>query len=470
MRYPIFSIGQQGKSPDVTAQKRLNLYMDFQPQEDKTQVSLHPTPGLTLFADLGSNPIRGMYAVGNLMYVVHLGTFWEINNAGTATSRGTLNTTSGRVDMVSNHAGVIGIQDGTNGYFYTIASTTFAVITDADHIDTAATLAFHDGYFIYPSPDTGQFFLSTADATDVTDMMDATDFATAEKSPDDLVRTFDHNTEILLCGGSTIEFWNNTGAQDFPYARVTGGVIELGLASPWAIARFGVSSTMLLAVNAKQGEVQVVRIDGFQYTTVSNPEIDTIFNKYTTSNASAFSYAKEGHPFFQINFPSDGKSWLYDGLTNLWTELSYGAQNARHRAEMGINFLDKMYVGDYENGQIYKLTSEAYTDNGVPIVREVVGRHIFDEKYIQIARLWVDMEGGVGLQSGQGSDPEMMLQISKDGGHSWGNEKTTKMGKIGEYMKRIIYRRLGRGYDWLFRLRCSEPVKTVFVGAWVDTV
>jgi hypothetical protein len=62
----------------------------------------------------------------------------------------------------------------------------------------------------------------------------------------------------------------------------------------------------------------------------------------------------------------------------------------------------------------------------------------------------------------------MTLEVSKDGGHSWGSEKTRSMGKIGEYRKRVIWRRLGRAYDFVFRLRTTDPVKTTIVGAWVD--
>ena len=171
--------------------------------------------------------------------------------------------------MRDNHSGVIMITDGTNGYFYTISSTTFAEITDADYNDNSQTVEYHDGYFITPKVDTGEFYLSSPDATSVSASWDATDFATAEKDPDDLVRVFDNTTEILLCGEETIEFWNNTGGADFPYERVQGGIIELGLASKWAISSFAESSVMLLAKNGDQGDIKVIRIEGFQYTDAS---------------------------------------------------------------------------------------------------------------------------------------------------------------------------------------------------------
>ena len=59
MRFPLFGVGQRGKSPNVTAQSRNNLYLDVQPQEDKTQISLHSRPALSLFAEFGDEPIRG---------------------------------------------------------------------------------------------------------------------------------------------------------------------------------------------------------------------------------------------------------------------------------------------------------------------------------------------------------------------------------------------------------------------------
>lgn len=462
MRYPIFGIGLQGKSSNVTSQSRNNLYIDIQPQEDKAQISLHSRPGLSLFASFGDEPVRGAIVVGSLMYVVHRGVFWEVNAAGTKTSRGSLSTTSGRVGMAANQGGQVMITDGTAGYIYTIATTTLAAIADGQYIDTATTVAYHDGYFIVERPNTAEFYISAAD--DGTNW-DALDFATAEKTPDNLVRVVDNTTEILLLGTDSVEWWNNTGAADFPYERISGGVAEIGLQAKWSVARMGESSLVMLAKSREIGGVKVVKIEGYQYTVISNPELETLINGYTTSDATGFTYQWQGHAFYQLNFPTEGVSWLYDAATNVWSRVSYGSNGERHRGEIGVAFNNAYYVCDYENGNIYQ-HSEVYADNGVPFAAEVVGRHVFDEKPIQLSRLWVDLETGVGNEAGD--DPQITLEISRDGGHTWGHEKQCSIGRIGEYGKRAIFRRLGRGYDWVFRLRITDPVKRTLIGAWVN--
>lgn len=471
MRYNLFGVGQTGKAPDVTAQQRLNLYMDLQPQEDKTRYSYHSRPGLTLFYDFNSSsPVRGMLAVDTLLYVVQGGTFWEITAAGAATNRGTLSTTSGFVGMAYNHAGVVMVTDGTNGYYYTMSSTTFATITDASYNDDASTVISHDGYFIVPKPDSGEFYLSSLDATDPTNSWNALDFATAEKSPDNLVRLFENNTDIMLCGTETIEFWNNTGSGTPPYSRITGGVIEVGLAAKWSISKFGESEVMMLASNAAQGDVFVAKFNGFNFEDVTGTELADTINKYTTvSDATGFSYSKQGHHFYQLNFPTEGKSWLYDKRTNVWSELNYGALGARHLGELGETFNGKYYVSDYNVGKIYLVDTEAYSDDGEPIVRQITSKHLFDEKQIRISRLRLDVRtGSTELQTGQGSDPVVMLSVSHDGGNSWGNEHNASLGAVGEYSQRVIWRRLGRSDDWVFRIRCSEPIDFVIIGAWID--
>ena len=72
------------------------------------------------------------------------------------------------------------------------------------------------------------------------------------------------------------------------------------------------------------------------------------------------------------------------------------------------------------------------------------------------------------MTSGQGDDPQVMLQMSNDGGHSYGSENWRGAGKLGEYKKRLIWNRLGASRDRVFRIKVTDPVKWVILGAFVE--
>ena len=275
-----------------------------------------------------------------------------------------------------------------------------------------------------------------------------------------------HNSQVVLFGQSTAEFWTNTGAQDFPYSRVQGSTINWGLAARWSVAKLG-DDLVYLAKNT-QGEAQVVRLVGYQVQVISTTDLSVAINGYsTTSDASAFSYIKGGHSFYQINFPTAGKSWVFDGLTGIWSELQSGTDGGRDLGECAAQFNSKTYVSDYATGKIYSLDLDTYTDNGATIVRELASRHVFSETQLKVYRVWLDIETGVGNASDP--DPQVMLSVSKDGGHTFGTERLMAMGATGQYARRCYLNRLGQSYDWVFRFRISSPVKVVIMGGWLST-
>lgn len=458
--FPLFGIGQHGKSPVVTSQEHINLYAEFQKDSEKSKIVYYGTPGLDLFSDdLGDTPIRGWLVVGNVFYAIHRGTFYEINNAGTITSRGTLNTTTGRVDLAYDGTLIL-IVDGTNGYTYTIGTTTFAQVADPQFPNGVTTCTWLAAQFGVGGDGTDTWWISP-DGTS----WDPLDFATAESNPDGIVRVFADNGEIVLFGESTTEFWGNTGGTDFPFTPISGSIQNFGLAARWSIAHFNSGLACLMIPSG--GQVQVMFCSGYVFTPISNPEMDFIINGYSTvSDAVGFSYMVSGHPMYQINFPSAMASWLFDASTGMWTRLEYGLDGERHRAELQADFINRTLVSDYSNGNIYIFNAQTYTDNGTQIAREIVGRHILDadERFI-IDQLYVDMETGVGLSSGQGSDPQVMLQMSKDNGRTWSSEMWTDLGEMGSYLARVVWRRLGLARDFLYKIRITDPVKVVFTYA-----
>lgn len=465
MKAPLFGIGMQGRSPVITAKLMQNFYVDFRPQGEKTQVAAIGFPGLDLFVEFGDTAIRGSplpVEQNDLLYLVHRGTFWEINNAGVMTSRGTLNTVSGYVEMAHDGT-VVMIVDGTNGYTYNTGTNAFAQITDVNFPANPTSVTWTGGYFV-AGFDNGRFYISTDGTT-----WAALDFSNAESNPDRLVRVIADHGELVLYGDISTEFWGVTGATDFPFGKVQGADAEWGLAARGSVAKFD-DSLAFLCKN-RMGQVIVGKLVGHQVQKISTPDLDTVINDYAVvSDATAFSYMLGGHPMYQINFPSAGYSWSFDGLSNEWSKRKSAGIN-RQRCEYGAPYLAQTVLTDYTNGRLYKLNDSTYTENGSVIEGEITGEHWDNEltrESIDCIRL--DMEVGVGLVSGQGSDPQVMLQLSKDGGKTFGNERWRSAGKMGDYRRRVEWRRNGSSRRWTARVRITDPVKRVILGAYVNPV
>ena len=64
-----------------------------------------------------------------------------------------------------------------------------------------------------------------------------------------------------------------------------------------------------------------------------------------------------------------------------------------------------------------------------------------------------------------GIEPHVSLSHSDDGGHTFSPERSISMGKLGNYLRRAIWRRLGQSRDRVWRVTCSEPVKFSLIGA-----
>lgn len=177
-----------------------------------------------------------------------------------------------------------------------------------------------------------------------------------------------------------------------------------------------------------------------------------------------------GHPMLQMGFPSAGKTWEFDGLSKAWGERQ-ATDGTRYWAHKFANFVGKKLVSDYRNGNIYVIDNTVFTDNGSIAPMEVWSKHIWnDDKYLTIPQIQVDIESGVGITSGQGSNPQMMLEVSKDGGQTFTAIAWASMGAIGQYTQRVIWRRLGRAREWVLKLRITDPVKRVLVGASAEIV
>jgi hypothetical protein len=78
------------------------------------------------------------------------------------------------------------------------------------------------------------------------------------------------------------------------------------------------------------------------------------------------------------------------------------------------------------------------------------------------------VEAGVGLTSGQGSDPVLMVTFSGDGGKTWGDQITVPIGKIGEYFTQASINQLGALRNGVCEVVFTDPCFLALLDCFVD--
>lgn len=470
MNLDLFGVGIKSRSETMTAQRRVNVYYESVPDEDsrKSKITVLGTPGLSLFTDFGGSPNRLEYPKGDLLYVINRGTFYEVNRAGAITARGTLDTTSGRCYAADNGTQIM-VSDGLNGYIYTIATAILAQITDPG-FPGCLNVTWQDGFFIVPKPDSGRWHISASyDGTS----WDALDFKDAESEPDSNLFALSHGGTLMIFGTASTEFWGNTGGSAFPFTRIQGASLKWGLAAKDSVAKY--DNSVVALMRNDMGQLKVAKITGLNAEPISTPDLESILKSFgTVADATALSYTThDGHPMYQLNLPTGNRSWLYDGKASsqmgypVWSEVSSGT--GRHRADAHASFFDRSIVADYENGKLYILDPDVYSDNGAAIRRLLVSKHMTNEgNPLTVDEIRLVFETGVGLASGQGEDPQIMLRYSKDGGRTWSPERRRTLGAIGKTRSLVAFSRFGQAEDLVFEIAMTDPVKFVLVAEAIE--
>lgn len=465
MKFPFVGPAYQSRSPAVNAQRCVNFYPEVD-ESGKNVLALYGTPGLRLLATCGGGPVRGMIAIGHLLYVVSGGYLYEVNKANAVTTLGTIAGTD-RVSMSANRTQIL-IATGGTASVLSLVTGQVTTVTASGFPAAATHAAFLDSYSIVNNAGTDQFQISSSD--DAT-TWDATDFASAEGNPDDIVALLTDHREVWLFGSKTIEVWYNSGNADFPIERLQGGYLEQGCAAPWSVAK-AANTVFWLGIDTT-GRGIVYQAQGYQPQRISTHAIEYQISTYSViSDAYGFTTQQDGHTFYWLTFPTADKTWVCDLSNGLWHERAYlnpstGLQE-RHLASAHAVWNNMQIVGDRRNGRVYELDPDTYTDNSDPIRSVRACAAIWDKEDLRNAahhRLEIDFEGGVGLTTGQGSDPQAMLRWSDSDGKQWSNEHWTGIGKIGEYRKRAIWRRLGASRERIYEVSISDPVKRAIVNA-----
>jgi hypothetical protein len=478
----IIGASYQGRSRTVDSQECVNLYPEISASaEAKNVASLVGTPGLKLFSTTaGSFGCRGLFTTARDRLLAVIGNkLYEISQYGSSSVIGTLNTSSGTVSFAEIDTQVdpqtvavsqVMLVDGVYGYILNTATNALSVI-GGDYLPGTSVIS-QNGFFIQNLNNSNKFIYSNQ--YDGLTWEASLSFFTAESSPDPILRLELINSQIWLFGSKTIEIFNYTGDSNGLFERQGIGFIQTGTAGRTCVTTI---NGHVFWIGSNPNGASVVWHSGPSYAPdrVSTHAIEYIIGQMArTDDCVAMSYQQEGHQFAIFNFPTGNRTLCYDLTTQLWHErgdldVSKGINN-RHRAMYLTNYAQKIIVGDVINSNLYEWDLNTYTDNGKAIKRIRVAPHIHNERHrIYFHQLEIDMERGVGLQSGQGYDPQLMLRYSNDGGYSWStNEIWQTFGKVGARLSRVRFNKLGMSRDRVFEISITDPVRVILVDARLD--
>lgn len=467
--FPTFLNGSYAPQNPITDQEDLtNWYLELsESQGASSRASYLGIPGVATFATAVAVGGRGIFTddTSGRCFAVMGASFVEILAGGTVTVRGTVAVDGNPATISTNGpAEQLLITSGSNAYSYDLATDTLTLEVSGEATQGAVLY----GFGLIFNKATGRVRLSDLD--DLT-AWDPTQFFARSINTDPWQAM--HVTPygyIVLPGTQTGENWYNAGTSPIPFAPDPSGNFAKGIAATFSIQQLGESVVWL--ARGIEGDHTVVRMTGFTPQRVSDHgvefDLSQIGDDVGVEDAIGQVYGEHGHLFYLLNLLTGRRTWAYDATIGAqarpWAKRGTWIQSDNDftywRNVFHTFAFNTHLTLDPDTAIISRLSHDIYTDvESRPIRRVRRSPAILDENRRLIIDLFeLQMEVGMGLQTGQGSDPVVMLRISRNGGRTFGNEHTCRAGKVGQYGTRVLWRMLGIGRNWVFEISTSDPV------------
>lgn len=454
------------RNPSENGGRLINAYAEKAPDGSRSKFIIRRAPGLTALTDIGdAGEFRGTLTIGGVLYVVRGNTAYTVTGApGAFTVTALTGAVSGEgpVIMARNlRAPTPQMLGVTSAGMVEITGSGVSDFSDPD-VPSPNSICFMDGFFFVTVAD-GRVFASGINDTGFSEL----DFASAEASVDGLKRAIPFNSQLLLMGDASTEFWSNTGnPTGFPFSRETS--VSVGLLSRYAVAGFEMGFTAPLFWVGN--DHVVYRMVGYQPARVSTPALERLIEAADPDDLEAHVYVAAGHPCWVLS--SATWTWVYDTSTETWHERQSIGSN-RWRARFGVNAFDRWVTFDRAGSAMFAVDDQAFREGTDPLAFEVRSKqmHRFPGR-IAVNRASFDFVTGVGRDRGIPpieTNPSVSLSWSDDGGVSFGNALLRSLGTQGEQTIIDVWRcgLTGRnGRQW--RLQVSDPVEVSLLGGAVE--
>jgi len=392
---------------------------------------------------------RGLYSsvrYNHLIAVINENVYTIDSNFGFA-KIATIGTSFGDVFIAENNAKQIAISDLKNIYIFDYGANTFTRAT-IDFLPTA--ISFQDGRFISGDRRTNQWRLSDFN-NGLSWPGDPSSVGVIQTKPDTVSYPLPikgKGNALFLIGKTVTEQWYDLGYQLFPYQRNTFFNIDYGCLSAATVASQE-DLVVWLAANEQSGPVIMVSQGGAP-APLSTDGINFKLAQLTTPQDSyGFIFKQDGHTFYQITFPTDNLTLLYDFNAKKFYHLCDKNMNY-HIAKRVSFFNDAYYFISFNDGKLYEISSNYTTYNGdaIPRIR------VTDPFRLPDTSSFITNEFDFVIEQGESQTVQRVdFSISKDGGQSFSNILTKNLNQTAHRRNRLRFWNLGRTNDLTMQFR-----------------
>ena len=248
---------------------------------------------------------------------------------------------------------------------------------------------------------------------------------------------------------------------------------SFGLEAPNSLASIG-GSVFFIASGQQYGKC-CMKVTGTSFEKCSEEWLDERLLKESTTSAYGFCYSVGEHQFYTVQMNSLGQTWTLDTMDNGWHQRTSRDKVSGMETQWrcgGMAYFREKFWAYTNDGLLCKFGEDYWYEDfrdgtSLPIVRHRQTAVITDNfRPFTFEELTVEANVGCQLER-MDRQPVMMLEVSKDGGMTFGNVRSAYFGRTGEYSHRIRWSNVGANRLCVIRITFSEPMDLVLTACSV---
>ena len=295
----------------------------------------------------------------------------------------------------------------------------------------------------------------------------AQQYFNTESSSDNVNAVYAVGPTLYVFGPKTVEIWQRGSGEFEDWIRTSyTAQASFGIEAPNSLGSSG-GIVYFVASGAQYGKA-VMMVQGTQFKRISEDWLENKLLKESTESSYGFCYSVGEHNFYVLQLNSLGETWVYDAMDGGWHQRI--SRDMHSGAEVqwrpgGVAYFTEKFFAFTNDGLLCGFHrdywKEDYPDgSSLPMIRHRQTAVITDGlKPFTFEELAI--ECNVGTWDDYSLKPQLLLEISKDGGNTFGNSISGSMGRTGDYGHRVRYLCLGLNRLCVIRITYSHPTDLV---------